>query len=188
MLDINRLKRYRPRFKEKAQKSDDRLPAQLISSWNSMHFHSVSSTNQLNTSLEMNGIHYLAFTLKVSQLTFKVIVRKRTQRWWENISTFKSYLTGCLKFLIWSWQGAAGSGAASVRDSSLTVAPISHFLSLLCKYAPIPTHITQRQPGRAAVWAPHSQQRSMLAGSQQRASIDVLHNSIIVPGDIYLLL
>lgn len=57
--------------------------------------------------LEMNGIHYLSSALKVSQLTFKVIVqkkkkKKRTQQWWENISTFKSYLTGCLKFLIWS--------------------------------------------------------------------------------------
>lgn len=153
-----------------------------------MHFLTVSSTNQLNTCLEMNGIHYLSSTLKVSQLTFKVIVQKRTQQWWENISTFKSYLTGCLKFLIWSWQGAAGSRAASLRDSSLAVAPISHFLSLLCKYAPIPAHITQRQPGCAAVWAPHSQQHSVLAGSQQRGSIAVLHHSIIVPGDVYMLL
>lgn len=97
-----------------------------------MHFYAVSSTNQLNTCLEMNGIHYLFSALKVSQLTFKVIVQKnRTQQWWENISTFKSYLTGCLKFLIWSWQGAAGSRAASLRDSSLAVAPISHFLSSL---------------------------------------------------------
>lgn len=136
----------------------------------------------------MNGIHYLSLALKVSQLTFKVIVQKRTQQWWENISTFKSYLTGCLKFLIWSWRGAAGSGAASLRDSSLAVAPISHFLSLLCKYAPIPAHITQRKPGCAAVWAPYSQQHSMLAGSQQRGTIAVLQNTLIVTGDIYLLL
>lgn len=154
-----------------------------------MHFHTVSSTNQLNTCLEMNGIHYLSSALKVSQLTFKVIVqkkKKRTQQWWENISTFKSYLTGCLKFLIWSWQGAAGSRAASLRDSSLAVAPISHFLSLLCKYAPIPAHITQRQPGCAAVWAPRSQQHSVLAGSQQRGSIAALHHGITEPGDVYL--
>ncbi len=153
-----------------------------------MRFHTVSSTNQLNTCPEMNGIHYLSSTLKVSQLTFKVIVQKRTQQWWENISTFKSSLTGCLKFLIWSWQGAARSRAASLRDSSLAVAPISHFLSLLCKYAPIPAHTAQRQPGCTAVWAPHSQQHSVLAGLQLRGSIAVPHHGVIVPGDVYLLL
>lgn len=77
MLGINPYKRYRTQFKRKAHKSNDRLPTWPISSCNGMHFQPVSSTNQLNTCLEMNGIHYLSFTLKVSQLTFKVIVQKK---------------------------------------------------------------------------------------------------------------
>ena len=71
-----------------------------------MYFHTVSSTNQLNTCLEMNGIHYLSSTLKVSQLTFKVIVRKKDTavvgkhfhfqelpHWMSEISHLE--LTGC---------------------------------------------------------------------------------------------
>lgn len=150
-------------------------------------FHTVSSSNQLNTCLEMSGIHYFALTLKVSQLTFKVIVQKRIQQRWENISPFKSYLSGYSKFLIWIWQGAAGSRAASVRDSSLAVAPISHFLSSLQirprTYSYNPKTVRLRcSVGFLLTATQH-------AGSQTREryySWSSLH--IIVPGDVYVLM
>lgn len=53
----------RPQFKAKAYKSKDRLPTWPISSWNSIHFRTVSSTNQLNTNAwdEWNPLSFLHF-------------------------------------------------------------------------------------------------------------------------------
>lgn len=137
----------------------------------------------------MNGIHYHSSTLKVSQLTFKVIVQKRTQQWWKKHFHFQELpywmseishleLTGCC----WE-QSSITQGQLSGCGSYS-----SHFLSLLSKYTPVPAHITHWQPGWARVWAPHSQQHSMLACSQQRGSIAVLHHSIVAPSDVKLLL
>ncbi|KAF0041301.1 hypothetical protein F2P81_007199 [Scophthalmus maximus] len=58
---------------------------------------------------------------------------------------------------------------------------LSLSFSSLRKYAPIPFHTSPKQPGFAAVWAPLSQQHSMLAGSQQRVAIAVAHNRITEP-------
>lgn len=165
------------------QKSDDGLPTRPISSRSSRHSHTVSSTNQLNTCLEMNGFHYLSSTLKVSQLTFKVIVWKKKKKDTDVVG--KTFPLSRATSLDFSFGLDRVPLRAEQHHSGTALWPglLSLIFSLLCKYAPKATHITQRQPGCAAVWSPYSQQLSMLASSQQKYSR--LCNSIVVPGDVF---
>lgn len=154
-----------------------------------MHFHTVSSTNQLNTCLKMNGIHYLFSTLKVSQLTFKVIVQKKGHS--SGGKTFP--LSRATSLDVWNFSFGVDRVLLGAEQHHSGTALWLWLLSLIfslfsANTPPYLAHITKRQPGCAAVWAPYSQQHSVLAGSQQRGSIAVLPHSIIVPGDVYLLL
>lgn len=190
MLDDNHFKRYRPQFKARVQ-VEWLVAREAYITLNGVHFHTVSSPNQLNKCHERNVIHYLSSTLKGSQLTFKVIVQKKKKR--DTAMVGKHFhFQEPPSLNVWDFSFAVDRVLLGAeRHHSGTVLwlwLLSLSFSSLRKYAPIPFHTSPKQPGFAAVWAPLSQQHSMLAGSQQRVAIAVAHNRITEPGDVYLLL